>query len=412
MFSIIEVFGHRAGGNQIELMPFTNITEPVAGEATLLSKIITLIRNTVFLNSVVESVADTLLPNASFDTDSNADNTPDEWTATPYSGGSITLDTTDQTHGGKALKFVHPGGAGNGGGQLITTEFFSVSEKRPLELQWTHKSTVAGMHDLVEVLFYDVLRTTLLSTVAVYDSSANPTAWTVQAGSATPPANARYAKLRITGGKNDVNVAGSSYWDDFKFQESSSRAHRTMTVKTSTGAWVCPSHVTRIKARAWGGGGGGGGGDGTTGGGGGGGAVYHEKILPVVPGRSYTVTIGAAGAAGGSNADGGSGGDTTIVGSEGTLITAEGGAGGLRGGSGGTGGLGGSNSGDSAFSGGHGNSGLTSSGQPGGAGGSSAGGGHGGRAGAAGRGPGAGGGGGSATGAGGGGIAGRVIIEY
>ncbi len=91
-------------------------------------------------------------------------------------------------------------------------------------------------------------------------------------------------------------------------------------------SWTCPVGVTQIWLWGYGGGGGGGGGRGgatsnttfsSPGGGGGGAAEAHWIPVTVVPGTTYTITIGAGGAAGasgtgnaGSGGYGGNGGDT------------------------------------------------------------------------------------------------------
>jgi hypothetical protein len=54
--------------------------------------------------------------------------------------------------------------------------------------------------------------------------------------------------------------------------------------------WVCPTGVTSIHAEAWGGGA-----AGCAGGGGGGGGEYAAADLPVVPGSTYSFTVGAGG---------------------------------------------------------------------------------------------------------------------
>lgn len=83
---------------------------------------------------------------------------------------------------------------------------------------------------------------------------------------------------------------------------------------TANSAWVAPPGVYRTKARGWGGGGGGGGGNPTGAGGGASGAGYSEGVFDVVPGASYTVTIGVGGAGGGGSANGGDGGATLFGG--------------------------------------------------------------------------------------------------
>jgi len=76
---------------------------------------------------------------------------------------------------------------------------------------------------------------------------------------------------------------------------------------TSSGTWVCPAGIYRVKARAWGGGGGGGGGNSTGAGGGASGGGYAEGTTPVTPGVSYTVTVGSGGAGGAGGATGSDG---------------------------------------------------------------------------------------------------------
>lgn len=83
---------------------------------------------------------------------------------------------------------------------------------------------------------------------------------------------------------------------------------------TST-TWTAPASVTRVRAQVWAGGGGGGGAGDTTntvaGAPGAGSGEYREGTFTVVPGTVYTITIGAAGAAGSSApANGGSGGNS------------------------------------------------------------------------------------------------------
>jgi hypothetical protein len=99
---------------------------------------------------------------------------------------------------------------------------------------------------------------------------------------------------------------------------------------TASGSWVAPAGVFSVRALAVGGGGGGGATRSNssllayTGGGGGGGGVIDD-IFPVVPGTTYTVTIGTGGAGANTSAAGANGTNTTF----GSLFTAPGGQGGV-----------------------------------------------------------------------------------
>lgn len=69
---------------------------------------------------------------------------------------------------------------------------------------------------------------------------------------------------------------------------------------TTSGTWICPRGVNSIQVEAIGGGAGGrtsGSTNGNVGGGGGGGAYAKRINVPVVPGTSYTITVGDGGAA-------------------------------------------------------------------------------------------------------------------
>jgi hypothetical protein len=175
------------------------------------------------------------------------------------------------------------------------------------------------------------------------------------------------------------------------------------TTYTSNGTFTVPAGITSIKVECWGAGGSGGGSTANTvyGGGGGAGGSYANKVVTVIPGNTYTVTVGgvttgstsagvkgnpswfgtagtvyAEGGAGGAAPNGGNvaGGTGTTSTSIGTIIyaggngaggtAALGGAGGGGAGSTGAGGnaAGTTSGGGTSVSGGNGGSGRTSSG--------------------------------------------------
>lgn len=109
----------------------------------------------------------------------------------------------------------------------------------------------------------------------------------------------------------------------------SGRARTRVSQFTSSGSWTAPVGVSSVRVLAVGGGGGGGAASTTStnvalGGGGGGGGVY-DGSLTVVPGTTYTITIGTGGAGSTSGSTAGSNGTSTTFGS---LMTAPGGQGG------------------------------------------------------------------------------------
>jgi hypothetical protein len=200
-----------------------------------------------------------------------------------------------------------------------------------------------------------------------------------------------------------------------------------------TTMWTCPAGVTQITAIPTGAAGSGATGSGfEKGSAGGGGECRQMTQIPVTPGNSYPVVVGAGGAAvTGSGVNGNAGGSSSFTGDGAVAVTAEGGQGGTagwdaQGGEGGTGGTGGSGwaggqgGPGSPYGGGGGSS--AAPGAPGNAGGSPSGavappgGGAGGNAGSgsgtAGTAPGGGGGGTTGSGTSGAGANGQVILVY
>ena len=94
------------------------------------------------------------------------------------------------------------------------------------------------------------------------------------------------------------------------FQAIMSKPGKNAQSFTSSSTFTIPDGVTRVRARVWGGGGGSGGtwatGSASLGGGGGG---FAEGIYTVVPGNTYSVTVGAGGTAGTSSSSPGTGGN-------------------------------------------------------------------------------------------------------
>jgi hypothetical protein len=316
-------------------MSFTNVTKPTQGDATKKSLADVLIDNDNDLNSRLNAIGTiTGLKNGSFESDSDSDGTPDSWTKTLYSGGSFTLDTTDEQHSAKSAKFTSPGGGGNGGGFLDTTDFLEVSPNIFYRLYWEMKSSAAGVSNKVEVTFYDAAQASI-STTTLYTSTANPTSWTAKNAGFKPPSTARFCKIRITGCHTASTTAGSTWFDNLWIAQGQwPFGFKNKVVFSATGTWTCPTGISQALVTAIGAGGGGGS---TASGGGGGGGGTGRSFQAVTAGTPYTVTIGAAGAINGA------GGNTSCNGVQGN--------GGAAGASGGAGGAGGSATGDETFTG-------------------------------------------------------------
>jgi hypothetical protein len=137
------------------------------------------------------------------------------------------------------------------------------------------------------------------------------------------------------------------------------------------GNWIAPAGVTSITVACWGGGGGGGAdtNNNNGAGGGGGGGAYALTTYTVVPGNTYTYTVGAGGSGGTTGGGAAAAGGTSSF-HGGSCIALGGGAGANAGnnsnGNGGAGGSSASSTGTTKFGGGTGAAGQTNSGGGGG----------------------------------------------
>jgi hypothetical protein len=367
-------------------MPYTAITKPPQGDPTRKSIIDTIIDDLAFLYSRSNTV--TTVVNPSFEDDTDSDGIPDGWTRTLFSGGTFLRDNTDQIHGLYSVKFTSPGGASNGGGYIENTDAFQCSPNRPIQVLWAMKSSAAGVSNRVELFWFKSdLTASATPSTSLYSSTANPTSWTSFMNQATPPSDARFAKVRLTGCHTSSTTAGSTWFDNILVRLADYQVP-VLEVISASGTWTCPNNVTRVRVRMWGGGGGG-----LSPGGGGGAGGYAELVQTVVPTTAYTVTIGAGGA---PAADGG---NTTF---DATTVN-----GGLQGASG-AGGAGGAGAGTWGIAG---SPGTTEGANIGRYGGDAALGGGGGYGSGNGIVPG-GGGGGISTGTAGSGANGRIVLEY
>jgi hypothetical protein len=294
------------------------ITAPAVGDPTKQTLIQSIIDALAAAEVDIASiVGERLVTNGSFEVDSDSDGFPDQWTRTLYTGGAFALvdDTgtgANSAHGLKAIKFTHPGGGGNGGGEIVThaDTYIEASPNRPYLLTWQNKNSVAGVTNSVEVIEYDATQT-LLATVVVFSATTNPTTWTLMRSRFTPSDPlCRYIKLRFKCGETSASTAGTIFIDNVQLQYAT-KCEAVFT--TGSFHWTAPPGVYSIEAILVGGGGGGESDyGGTIGGGGGGGGGTCLATAAVTPGTRYNLTIGAGGA-GGVGGDGTTGGTTSVT---------------------------------------------------------------------------------------------------
>lgn len=149
-----------------------------------------------------------LVPNGSFEIVTTPP-VPDSWTAVDDAGSTNAVDNTQSTDGANSYRFTS---AGAGGGSLTTTDFFPVNDVDQLRVNFDMFSDVAAVRNIVRVEWYDVTFVPI-SDSDVYDSTANPLTWTEFQLTATPPALARFAKIKLIGIDPSVLLAGNTYFD-------------------------------------------------------------------------------------------------------------------------------------------------------------------------------------------------------
>lgn len=153
------------------------------------------------------------IPNGSFEIDSDSDGVPDGWERGFLPGGAGGYDDGDSVHGARSYRFVHPGGAGNGGGYL-ESGFFPASALFFPPVRFACKASNPGTGVACVVRFYDRCRAPL-GEREVYSSVSNPAAWglVVVADPGGVPAGTGYARVRLVGGTSGADAAGTVWFD-------------------------------------------------------------------------------------------------------------------------------------------------------------------------------------------------------
>ncbi len=150
-----------------------------------------------------------LIANGGFEIDTDSDGTPDQWILVNETGSTNARDTSESTEGAASFRFTS---AGTGGGNLTTNNFFPVNDVDPLRVIFDIRSTLATVRNIVRVEWYDVSQI-FISNTDVYDSITNPTSFLSQSLAASPPALARFAKIKLIGIDPSVALAGSTFFD-------------------------------------------------------------------------------------------------------------------------------------------------------------------------------------------------------
>src|SRR5574341_2388283 len=134
------------------------------------------------------------------------------WTITDYSGGSHAISTSTRHHGEKSLSFTSTVLA-NGGGDAIMNEYVPCSELFAILVQVIRSASGANISSKAEVIWYDATKAQI-SASTVYSDTNTPTSATWAKVRVAPPANARFFRIKLTGGVPAVGAStGTIFFD-------------------------------------------------------------------------------------------------------------------------------------------------------------------------------------------------------
>lgn len=153
--------------------------------------------------------------NGSFENDTDSDGIPDGWTRNLYPGGAGAIISTSGTIGAKSYQFTHPGGAGNGGGYL-DSEYIEINENISPAVQASVYSNAALVLEIV-CRYYDKDKV-YISDETLYTVSTSLGAWVEKSLYGIPPANAKFMKVRLIGGKDSASTAGVARFDNVRVE--------------------------------------------------------------------------------------------------------------------------------------------------------------------------------------------------
>lgn len=119
------------------------------------------------------------------------------WTATQYTGGTVAANASNAD--GAACVAITSTVLANGGGDVTTNEYMVVVGGLAYGWSANYFASAINISSKIEAIFYDSAKSQISSTTLV-SSTNTPTTNTNLTGVVVVPANARYIKIKATGG--------------------------------------------------------------------------------------------------------------------------------------------------------------------------------------------------------------------
>ena len=194
------------------------------------------------VNSALVPIGPNYLRNGSFESGTSG------WTITQYTGGTVATSATTPLDGAASLAFTSTVLA-NGGGDAVSNEYIPVSGGVGYPLNGVVQASVANVSGKAEIIWYDNTKAQI-SISAAYSSANLPTALTPIGGLIAAPSNARFMRLKITGGVPSVGSAtGTVYFDGLVVANSTVPTGTIIDFSGTTppvGYLTCPTAATNI----------------------------------------------------------------------------------------------------------------------------------------------------------------------
>jgi hypothetical protein len=233
----------------------------------------------------------------------NFENGTTGWTLTNYTGGTVAVNTANETEGLTCLAITSTVAA-NGGGNAVSNEYIKCSTGNKVQVSMTLKSSGATVPVKAQVIWYDQALAQVSTSDLINITAGAPTTDRLLVRRVAAPATARYMKVKLEL-PTSAGATGTIYFDQVIVGLPALLGGEQVFISSGTFSAVWGDVWAEVQ------GAGGGGGGGTTGGNGGlGGFGGRANGFYTISG-DVTVTCsasgGTAGAAGGGG-DGGSGG--------------------------------------------------------------------------------------------------------
>lgn len=212
------------------------------------------------------------------------------WTPTTYAGGTVVSSTTGHMEGAKCLAITSTSLA-TGGGDVVSEEYVPVTGGDTKQFVVSFSGSVAGIAAKAEVIWYDSAQAQI-SASQMFANADIPTSKRTCIKKLAAPANARYCRMKLTGGTPGQGTStGTIYFDGARIGDPAVIGGEQLFTASGTFSAIWGDVEVELQAR---------GGDGSAdyagpdgAGGGAGGAVIGSLVIN----GDTAVTVGGAGAA-------------------------------------------------------------------------------------------------------------------